>query len=240
LGIGSGFTGRLAMGQRPVPWSYVRGYASNLARLLAGETIEIDGAPARMLHGPGQAPARPLRVPLLFGTGGPKGEAVARELGEGVLTVGPTPGFAWSAMLACGTVLEPGEPMDSPRVLLAAGAGAAVAFHRAWDAPGRVRGIPLEDLPGGAAWREAIGALPAAERHLHTHYGHLTFPNDIDRRVLGADAIRRFTLTGEPAAVRERVARLGERGVTELVYQPAGPDIEGELARFARAVGLER
>ena len=38
-----------------------------------------------------------------------------------------------------------------------------------------------------------------------------------------------------PAQVRERLDRFAEQGVTEIVYQPAGPDIPRELARFAEA-----
>jgi 5,10-methylenetetrahydromethanopterin reductase len=35
-----------------------------------------------------------------------------------------------------------------------------------------------------------------------------------------------------------RIAGLGALGVTELVYQPAGSDIERELRAFASATGL--
>jgi 5,10-methylenetetrahydromethanopterin reductase len=237
VGIGSGFTGRLAMGQRPNPWSAVARYARQLRALLAGEMVEVDGALARLLHGPGQAPPRPIRVPLLFATLGPKGEAVARELGDGVLTVAPTAGFRWSVLLAHGTVLEPGEPFDAPRVLAAAGAGAAVVLHRAWEFT-TIPGFDLATLPGGPAWRAAIEAIPARERHLHTHEGHLTYLNALDRPVVSGDLVRRFTFTGEAAALRERLRDLAARGVTEVAYQPKGPDIARELTAFAAMAGL--
>jgi 5,10-methylenetetrahydromethanopterin reductase len=232
VGIGSGFTGRLAMGQRPNSWSTVALYARQLRALLAGDTVDVDGAPTRLLHGPAQAPARPIRVPFLFGVRGPKGLAVARELGQGIFTVTPTGGFAWSALLTHGTVLEPGESLDSPRVLAAAGAGAAVALHRAWEfqsAPG----LDLDALPGGPAWRAAIEAIPARERHLRTHEGHLTFLNDLDRPVVGARLIEAFTFTGETNALRARLGRLADQGVTEIAYQPKGPDVARELSAFA-------
>lgn len=238
VGIGSGFTGRLAMGQRPNPWSFVAEYARQLKALLAGETVEVDGAPTRMLHGPGQAPARPIQVPFAFGTGGPKGEAVARELGAGVITVLPTGGFAWSALLTFGTVLEPCEPFDSPRVIVAAGAGAAVVFHRAWEVPNAPRRPKLAELPGGLEWKAALDALPPRERHLATHEGHLTFVNAIDRKVITGDVVRAFTFTGEARALRERMDGLVALGVTEIVYQPAGPDIPRELTAFAGMAGL--
>ena len=239
VGVGSGFTGRLAMGQRPNPWTAVARYVRDLRALLAGEVVEVEGAPTRLLHGPGQAPPRPIRVPIVIGTGGPRGERVARELGDGIFTVVPVAGFAWATLLTFGTVLDPGESLDSERVLLAAGAGAGVVFHRAYDLPGAPGRPGLGDLPGGGRWRAAIEAFPARERHLHTHRGHLTYPNNIDRTVLTGDVIRRFTFTGEPAALRQRIDELAARGVTEIAYQPAGPDIPRELAAFARMAGLK-
>jgi 5,10-methylenetetrahydromethanopterin reductase len=238
VGIGSGFTGRLAMGQRPNPWTLVAQYIRQLKALLAGEVVEIDGAATAMIHGPGQAPARPIRVPIIVGTGGPRGEAVGRELGDGVFTVVPVAGFAWASLLTFGTVLDPGEPVDAERVLLAAGAGAGVVFHRAFDLPGAPGRPGMAELPGGAAWRAAIEALPARERHLHTHRGHLTYANDIDRKVVTGEIIRKFTFTGEAPALRQRMRELGGRGVTEIAYQPAGPDIPRELTAFARMAGL--
>jgi 5,10-methylenetetrahydromethanopterin reductase len=237
IGIGSGFTGRLAMGQRPNSWDFVARYARQLRALLAGESVEVDGALTRLLHGPGQAPPRPIRVPFLFGVRGPRGQAVARELGDGIFTVAPTGGFSWSALLTHGTVLEPGEPLDSPRVLAAAGAGAAVSLHRAWEFR-NVPGLDLDALPGGPAWRAAIEAIPAAERHLRTHEGHLTFLNHLDRPVITGKTIEAFTFTGEAPALCARLGQLAARGVTEIAYQPKGPDIERELGAFATMAGL--
>ncbi len=237
VGIGSGFTGRLAMGQRPNSWDTVARYARQLRALLAGETVEVDGALTRLLLGPGQAPPRPIRVPIVFGVRGDKGKAVAREVGDGIFAVVPTGGFAWSILLLHGTVLEAGEPFDAPRVLEAAGPGAAVVLHRAWEFPG-APGLDLAALPGGLAWRAAIEAIPARERHLRTHEGHLTYLNAIDRPVVSGELVERFTFTGEAATLRERLRDLTARGVTEVAYQPKGPDIERELSAFAAMVGL--
>jgi 5,10-methylenetetrahydromethanopterin reductase len=135
-------------------------------------------------------------------------------------------------------VLDPNESADSERVLLAAGAGAGVVYHRAYDLPGAPGRPKIPDMPGGAGWRAAIEAIPARERHLHTHRGHLTFPNEIDRTVLTGETIRRYTFTGEADALRKRMDDLATRGITEIAYQPAGPDIPRELTAFARMAGL--
>jgi 5,10-methylenetetrahydromethanopterin reductase len=46
-------------------------------------------------------------------------------------------------------------------------------------------------------------------------------------------------LTGTAEQVSERIAQFAAAGVTEVVYQPAGSDIERELRAFASAAGLK-
>ena len=136
IALGTGFSGRLAMGQKPNRWDFVAEYAQQVQGLLAGEIVEVEGRMIKMLHGPGQAPERPIRIPMLFGTAGPKGEALAREHADGIFTVIPvSSGFEWQSLLVQGTVLDPGEDPDSPRVIEAAieavpGVGAAVVVAR--------------------------------------------------------------------------------------------------------------
>src|SRR5262245_19106221 len=84
VAVGSGFTGRLTLGQRPLKWSYVSEYVRALRALLRGEPAEWDGAVVQMLHPAGFGAPRPIEVPFVIGAAGPKGIAVARELGDGV------------------------------------------------------------------------------------------------------------------------------------------------------------
>ena len=44
VAIGSGFTGRLTLGKRPMPWRQVAEYVRCLKALLAGETAQWEGA----------------------------------------------------------------------------------------------------------------------------------------------------------------------------------------------------
>ena len=57
VAIGTGFTGRMAMGQKPLTWAWTRRYIEQLRALLRGEKVEIDGALVQMLHAPEFAPA---------------------------------------------------------------------------------------------------------------------------------------------------------------------------------------
>jgi 5,10-methylenetetrahydromethanopterin reductase len=243
IAVGSGFTGRYTLGKRPMPWRQVAEYVRCLRALLAGETSEWDGAKIRMLHPPGFGAARPVNVPILIGADGPKGLAVAAELGDGVFSaVVPQPDAAkaaeWRALLSFGTVLDEGEQLSSARVVDAAGPAAVVMYHAAYERGGAPA---VDGLPGGREWREAIEACPEPERHLAIHEGHLVKANPRDEPHVG-DLIplaSATALVGTAQQVSERVAGFGAVGVTELVYQPAGSDIERELRAFAAATGLQ-
>ena len=80
VAIGSGFTGRMTLGQRPLSWKYVRQYVLALQALLRGESVEWEGGLIQMMHPDGFAESRPITVPIILGVGGPKGDEVAREL----------------------------------------------------------------------------------------------------------------------------------------------------------------
>ena len=104
VAVGSGFTGRYALGQRPLPWRQVADYVRCLKALLAGETVEWDGAKIRMMQPSGYGAQRPVDVPILIGADGPKGLAVAAELGDGVFSAAvPQPDAVqaadWRALL---------------------------------------------------------------------------------------------------------------------------------------------
>ena len=96
----------------------------------------------------------------------------------------------------------------------------------------------VRGLPGGNEWVAAIEAIPPAERHLITHEGHLVRLTAVDEEAvaLAADLLQ-FTFSGTAEQLQARVAEYEAGGVTELVYQPAGPDVAGELARMMDAVG---
>jgi 5,10-methylenetetrahydromethanopterin reductase len=238
VAFGTGFTGRRAMGvPRPIKWSYVADYIRTYRGLLRGETVEWEGARMRMLHPPGHAAPRPVDVPVLIGAQGPKGQAVAAELADGLFTVAAVPDFAkefsWVPHLLWGTVLEDGEEPTSERVRVAAGPGTVVALHGVYEYNG-----PVAEMPGGAAWLAEIERVPEAERHLAVHEQHCVGLSDADTAAWegGAHAlVKNVTVSGSRAEVGERIAALGEQGATEVVYQPAGPDIRRELETFMEA-----
>ena len=240
VAFGTGFTGRRAMGYRAIPWSFMQRYLDAYCGLLRGEVVEWEGARMQMLHPEGSGPARPIDVPVLIGALGPKGRAVA-ERHDGVFATttlaGLEPGaFDWVAYLYWGTVLEPGEPLDNDRVRAAAGPGGALAYHATYELYGR---DAVLDLPGGREWLASIDQRTEAERHLDVHVGHCIELNAADWAawaVTGGSLLPTTTVTGSAGEVRARLDELGHQGVTEVVFQPCGPDTRRELeAMFAAA-----
>lgn len=237
VGLGTGFTGRRAMGQKPLRWADIPDHVGVVARLLRGETVEVEGRMTRMLHADGQAPARPIDVRWVLGVNGPKGLATAHELGLGVFTTNPrtNPGEAGvptATLLAFGTVIRPGETPEAQRVLATGGPGAAVAYHALLEQ----NADRLDSLPNGSQFVELVSAEPEATRHLVLHEGHLTVLNDVDRQVVTAQAVLSFTpLTGTADELRDRVSVLASAGLTELAFQPMG-DVEDELRAMADAL----
>lgn len=229
VAIGTGFTGRQMFGKGALPWSYVSRYVRQLRGLLQGEEVEVDGEVAKLMHPAGLVASRPIRTPLVIAASGPKGLAVAKELGDGLMCAGVVPeGAADAALLTMGTVLGPGEGPDSPRVLEAIGPGIAVVWHGTYAASG----AGVDALPGGKGWREEVERYPERSRHLHVHEGHLVELTDRDRRHL-APELAGVTTTGTPDELRERARALEAGGVSEMVYWPMGPDVPGELERWA-------
>ena len=230
VAVGSGFTGRFTLGQRPLKWSYVRAYVRVLRALLRGEQVEWEGGMLQMIHPEGYAAPRPIEVPIIIAAAGPKGVAAARELGDGVFSVPmPIADFATSIVLVFGTVLEEGEDPGSPRVMAAAGHAAPVIFH--WGLENRT----LDIVPNGKAWAAVYEKLPASARHLALHDRHLIAVNERDRPFVTTELLAQQGLALTRSGWRERLALLESMGATEVAYQPAGPDIARELEAFASA-----
>ena len=239
VAIGSGFTGRFILGKRPLPWSDVAEYVRVLRGLLRGEEVTWDNAVLKMIHPPGFVAQRPIDIPILIGAEGPKGAAVAQELGDGVMggaEVENAPAGFWRVSVSGGTVLADGENATDERVLQAAGHAMALVYHAVYEHQGP---DAVDAFPGGKAWRASVEAIEPERRHLATHENHLVSMTDRDREALreGAPALMPLLFCGAPAELRDRIAGMEASGVTEFAYQPAGPDIPGELERMMAAIG---
>lgn len=233
VGVGSGFTGQLAMGRPPVPWAKVRHYVRIVQALLRGEQVEWDGAIAQMIHPDERfAPAFPITVRWAIAAEGPKGLQVARDLDAELLRISvPVPGFERQSMMTVGTVLEEGEDPGSERVIDAAGHGAGQLLHWAME-----HGKLDELLPdGGGEWAAAYDAIPENVRHLALHDRHLVEVNDIDKPFVTSELMAASGLGVSAKQWQDRFAEFEANGCTTVSFQPAGRDIPRELEAFAAA-----
>jgi 5,10-methylenetetrahydromethanopterin reductase len=237
VGLGTGFTGRMAMGQRPLTWAFMRRFIEQLRGLLDGDEVEIDGAITQMMHPPGYAPERPMSVPLVMAANGPKGIEVAHEC-DGLIYGGPLDsvpvGFERLQLALGGVPLEEGEQPDSARVLEAARVLFTLRYHLAYDGFSKAG---VEQLVGGAEWLEMIERFPEATRHMKVHDRHMVdvSEHDYEFSELYRDELEAFAVASAltPAQLRDRVAGLGELGATRVMGWTIRPDWERGLNSFA-------
>jgi 5,10-methylenetetrahydromethanopterin reductase len=207
--------------------------------LLRGDVVEVDDARCQMLHSPGFGPSRPIDVQLGLAPVGPRGFAIARELADSVILASlPTrEQCSWNeaVMLANGTVFDPGEDYCTPRVIESIGPAYVTGIHALHEWAPEV----ISTIPGGDDWRARIDFdRPADEQHLAVHEGHLVTVTHRDRPLLdvAGEALLEGRLTGSPAEVASQLEAVRAIGVTEVAYNPTGPDIERELEAFAAII----
>jgi len=238
--FGTGLTGRMLLGERPMRWADVEEYVRTVRALLRGEDATWNGSLVRLTQPAGFAAGLPADIAVLVAADGPRGRAVAAGLGDGVLTTRApraSDGPGRQVLLAFGTVLGDGEDPASPRAVAAAGPALAAAYHAIYESKG-AGGV--DKLPGGREWREAVEAVDAPRRHLAVHQGHLVTLGQHDEALLtrAAPLLAKWTMTGTRADIGARLRALASAGITEVAYQPMGPDIPRELTAFAQAAGI--
>jgi len=249
FGIGTGFTGRRAMGLGAVKLADMEEYVRVVMALLRGETVEAEIERKRRL-------IRLLNpelglintrdpIPLWVAASGPRARTLTAKLGAGwIATAGDVEGAAAamadmrerrlaagrgaepleSVVLTGGAILEEGEPADSPRAIAQAGPRAAMLLHRAADAA--LAGLPMmAPMPPSVA--EAVAGYielarkftPQGAHYLENHRGHLMFVKPEERRFVTAELIRRTTYTATEKEIRERFAKLTVTGYSEIAVQ---------------------
>ncbi|SHQ39326.1 LLM class flavin-dependent oxidoreductase [Mycobacteroides abscessus] len=239
--FGTGFSSRDALGQPPIKWSYMQDYISAYQALLAGEVAEWEGQPIKLLVPSDLGKFLPAQIPLAMSALGPRGHTVSKQLGaEGLLSmfdvIPQQQDYQRRIVAVMGTVLEPGEELNSPRVRESAGTIWAVQFHLAYVTRGA---DAVRAMPGGDVWLDIIERVPERERHLAIHQGHLLEWTEADRAAWdsgGYVSLPEVTLTGTAEHVGARVRGFADKGATEVMLQPSGPHLERELQAFIDAV----
>jgi 5,10-methylenetetrahydromethanopterin reductase len=245
FGVGTGFTGRRAMGLGAVKLADMEEYIRVVMGLLRGETVEAEIERNRRL-------IRLLNpelglintrdpIPLFVAASGPRARSLTAKLGAGwIATTGDVVAMAdmqerWrtagraderleAVVMTGGAILEEGEPLDSPRVMAQAGPRAAMLLHRAADAA--LAGLPMM-APMPPAVAETVAEYvelarkftPQGAHYLENHRGHLMFVKPEERRFVTAELIRLTTFTATEPELKQRIAGLADAGYDEIALQ---------------------
>lgn len=251
FGVGTGFTGRRAMGLGAIKLADMETYITTVTALLAGETIEaeIEGKRRliRLLNPELGLINTRDPVGLYVAASGPKARQLAARLGAGWIATAADAAAgaalvqemraAWTAaghdgaareaiVLAGGVVLAEGEPADSPRAIAQAGPGAAMLLHRAADAalmgwPAMAGIAPELEAPVRGYIELARSFRPQGAPYLENHRGHLMFVKEEERRFITAELIRRTSLAATEREIIERIAALAAAGYDEIALRIA-------------------
>ena len=265
LGLGTGNTAMRTLGRRPARLAEFVDYVRVVRDLLSGESASYRGPdgihPVRFQHpGPGYVDIEP-RVPVHVGGFGPRAQALAGELGDGLITGFPRGGTLAQALANVGrgaeragrvldgfettglvnvVMLEPGEDLSSQRVVAACGPSIMANVHYLVDLVREGGGDPPDYvLP---IWEEylafhATRAADTAHQQLHaSHYSHL---DPDEARFVTPEIIRAFCLAGQPEEIVERIREWEAGGLDALVFVPPEGETRRQYEVFARRV-IER
>ena len=247
-GMGTGFTARRTLGQRPVKLADLEEYVRVVRGLLAGETLEWEfEAKRRKIRflDPGigainiKAP-----IPLHMSAFGPKAREMVAKLGAGLIASPHNVEHgranmehmkkAWreagrdlkdlkvtAAIPGC--VLKEGESCDSPRVKSQPGPPATIALHSLIESEefGDIGRAPPPFLaPILDKYREIYKSYqPADARYLSNHRGHLMYLRPEEEALCGGDFIKAATWTATKAELRERLSELKAIGYEYLCVE---------------------
>ena len=236
--VGTGFTGRRAMGLGAVKLADMEEYVRVVMALLRGETVEAEierkHRLIRLLNPELGLINTTDPIGLYIAATGPRAQALTAKLGAGWISTIGNPEAASAALremrssreaaghgaeafdsvvLTGGAILEEGEPADSPRAIAQAGPRAAMLLHRAADQA--LAGFP-NTTPVPPAIADTVAGYvelartfrPQGAHYLENHRGHLMFVKPEERPFVTAELIRLTTITGTEPEIKDRIAAL--------------------------------
>lgn len=225
-GIGHGMPGWMRQaGSWPAsPLTLIKEYARALRLLIAGEPGPENGRYVRC-EGVVVTEVPDVVPPVILGVRGPKSQAVAGEVADGLLLAEPAaPGYITASLRHLGPAAA------NPAEIVVYDAAAVDDDEEAASA--RVRTV-LESV-GEPQWAAHIDPLPFAEE-LRAHRAASPDARHF-ARTMPADWVRALSISGTPAQARAAIDARHAAGATSVVLAPAGPDPLDALDSLARAL----
>jgi alkanesulfonate monooxygenase SsuD/methylene tetrahydromethanopterin reductase-like flavin-dependent oxidoreductase (luciferase family) len=182
-------------------------------------------------------------IPVYVAGFGPKAQALAGELGDGLISGlprgGTVPemlanvrrgaekagrvvpaGFHTAAMVNV-ALLQPGEAANSDRVIAECGAAVIsglhylVAHHLETGAE-----PPAYARPVWKSYLDWLDQAPPEVRHQRLHASHYSFVDPEEARFLTPEVIEATSLTGPPERIVERLKELEGQGLSQIMLYP--------------------
>ena len=247
IGLGTGHTGMRMLGQKPMKLAPFREYVETVRALLAGGDVDytLNGETHRVRFQMREHRFIDLEhpIPLYVAAFGPNAQALAGELADGLVSGLPrggtvpgmlanarrgaaragralSPDFHTAAMVTL-ALTEPGEALDSDRILAECGAAVITGLHYLV-----ARHLETgEDPPEYArpVWKSYLDWLnqgPPELRHQRLHGSHYSFVDPEEARFVTADLVRASCLAGTPEELVDGVRELERQGLRQIMLYP--------------------
>jgi alkanesulfonate monooxygenase SsuD/methylene tetrahydromethanopterin reductase-like flavin-dependent oxidoreductase (luciferase family) len=263
LGIGTGNTAMRTMGQRPMRIADYEDYLRVLSALLRGEVVDYTFAgttrPITMLMHEREYMNLEPRIPLYVSGFGPRAMELAGTYGDGLVFAIPPRGVPVTEALGhagrgadkagralhdfrnCAltniVLLEPGEAVDSERVVRTVGPNVMASVYYFYDEV-HERGVepPPFLRPMWKRYCALVEGTPPEHRHFRTHEFHYTHLHPGEAELIDADLIRATCLVGTAEQLVEQIRELARQGLQELMFATGVAEKWAVADAFARRV----
>ena len=247
IALGTGHTAMRTMGQKPMRLKPFAEYVRVVKALIAGEQVDYT------LNGETHPIVFQMRehhyidvehpIPLYIAGYGPKAQALAGELGDGLVTGFPRGGTITQALdnvregakragrkldasfhtasMVTLVLLEPGESVTSDRVIANCGSAVMTGMHYLAEKIGQWGGDPPDYAKH--IWKDYMAFLdsyPPEERHQKLHGSHYSHLDPAEARFLTPELIRSSCIIGEPDELIEQIHSLEAEGLQQLMLYP--------------------
>jgi alkanesulfonate monooxygenase SsuD/methylene tetrahydromethanopterin reductase-like flavin-dependent oxidoreductase (luciferase family) len=263
LAVGTGNTAMRTMGQRPMPIADYDEYLRVLRALLRGEVVDYTFAgttrPVRMLMHEREYMNLEPPIPLYVSCFGPRAMELAGKHGDGLVfaipprgvpvpealaharrgaeKAGRTPTGFLNCALTNVALLEPGEPVNSERIVRTIGPNVMASVYYFYDEV-HERGVepPPFLRPMWKRYCALVEKTPPEHRHFRTHEFHYTHLHPGEAELIDADLIRATCLVGTAEQLVEQIRELERQGLQELMFATGVGEKWGLAETFVRRV----
>ena len=247
ISLGTGHTGMRMLGQKPMRLGPFREYVQVVRALLDGKEVDysLNGETHRIRFQMREHRFIDLehRIPLYIAGYGPKAQALAGELADGLVSGLPRGGTVpdmlanarrgaaragralpadfYTAAMVTLALRQPGEAPSSERLIAECGAAVISGLHYLVARHLETGEDPPEYArPVWTGYMDWLNQAPPELRHQRLHGSHFSFVDPDEARFITADLIKASCLCGTPEELVEQVQALERHGLSQIMLYP--------------------